>query len=133
MSAIQYLQRVLVMLFVVFPLSLVIMTTIWGGVSDEAAEMSWLDRLLDVAIFFSVAGAVISTIVSLSHTWILSRGIVTRPLGSIALAAVMGIAVGLVLSLALPRGAWVSMGSWGLALGLLYGGATLLLPPTGAR
>jgi predicted membrane channel-forming protein YqfA (hemolysin III family) len=132
MSTIQYLQRVLVMLFAAFPLSLVVMSTIWGEVSSEAAETPWLERVLEVAIFFSVAGAIVSTLLSLVHTWFLSRGIVTRPLGSIALAAALGVGLGLVLSLALPRGAWVSMGSWGLALGLLYGGATLLLNPAGA-
>jgi hypothetical protein len=133
MSGIHYLHRVLVMLLAALPLSLIFMTTIWGVASPPAARMSWFERLSTLALFLSVAGVVAGTLLSVFHSWMLVRGLVTRPLSIVASAAIMGALSGLILSLALPRDALPSMVSWGLVLGLLYAVAIMILPAPEGR
>jgi hypothetical protein len=124
----RYAKRLLIMIALALPVSLAVMTTVWGLTPQD--EASWLDRLIEIALFLSVGGTLAAIVISVTHTWLSRRGSVRTRRGSILLAGSLGALLGIVLALSQPSPiALISFGLWGVVLGVAYGLLVFWLDP----
>ena len=120
----KYAKRLLVMVVLAFPISLALMTTGLVYVPQSVTlqvETNWLDRFKTMLFFLSVSGTITAVLVSLTHTWVLRRGLVKAGFGSILLAAMIGLLLGAIVGLTWSVTAVLWLGLWGVVLGITYG------------
>lgn len=113
-----YSRRLLIGVIVAFPASLLVASAVW---TDEGGgDSGWWERLVAISFFFSLAGVVATSILSVSHTWLIRRGYIARKPSSILVAVAIGLVLGALLGASWSWLAVFSIGGWGVLLGLLY-------------
>jgi hypothetical protein len=118
----RYGKRLVLMLVLALPVSVALMTTIWPLFDPAPATVPWIDRVLAVAIFLSVAGTVAGVLLSALHTWLIRREIVNTRLQRVLAAAIIGSCLGGLIGLSWSAAAGLALAGWGASLGLLYWG-----------
>jgi hypothetical protein len=115
------------MLGVALPISIAVMTTIWPLFDPAPEDVPWVDRVLAVAIFLSVAGTIAGAVLSSLHTWLIRRQQLRTHAQRALAAGLIGSCLGALVGLSWSSTATLALAGWGASLGLTYWAITALV------